>query len=79
MKISIIIPTIRKEKLLDLQLPSYIKQTFPKEDFEIIIIDDYISSEGKDGKDRNGNRKDLIAINSLTNCCFCCIIKAYLA
>lgn len=62
MKISIILPTIRKEKLLDLQLPSYVKQTFPKEDFEIIIIDDYVCSEEKDseGKDRNENRKDAI-------------------
>lgn len=62
MKISIILPTIRKEKLLDSQLPSYVKQTFPKEEFEIIIIDDYVYSEGKDseGKDRNGNRKDAI-------------------
>jgi len=41
MKISIIVPTIRKEKILDFQLPNYAKQTFPKEDFEVIIVDDY--------------------------------------
>ncbi len=41
MKISVIIPTIREEKLLDFQLPSFAKQSFSKEDFEIIIIDDY--------------------------------------
>lgn len=40
MKISVIIPTVRKEKMLDFQLPNYAKQTFPKSDFEIIIIDD---------------------------------------
>jgi len=40
MKISIIIPTIRSEKMIDFQLPSFIKQTFPKEKFEIIVVDD---------------------------------------
>ncbi len=40
MKISVIIPTNRKEKLLDFELPSFSRQTFPKEDFEIIIVDD---------------------------------------
>lgn len=40
MKISIIIPTNREEKLLDFQLPNYAKQTFPKDEFELIIIDD---------------------------------------
>lgn len=40
MKISIIIPTIRSEKMIDFQLPSFIHQTFPKEKFEIIIVDD---------------------------------------
>lgn len=40
MRISIIIPTIRQEKMLDFQLPNYAKQTFPKEEFELIIIDD---------------------------------------
>lgn len=40
MKISIVIPTIRSEKMVDFQLPSFAKQTFPKNEFEIIIIDD---------------------------------------
>lgn len=40
MRISIIIPTIRQEKMLDFQLPNYAKQTFSKEEFELIIIDD---------------------------------------
>lgn len=40
MKISIIIPTIRSEKMVNFQLPSFAKQTFPKEKFEIIIVDD---------------------------------------
>lgn len=40
MKISVIIPTIRQEKMLDFQLPNYAVQTFPKEEFELIIIDD---------------------------------------
>jgi glycosyltransferase involved in cell wall biosynthesis len=40
MKMSIIIPTIRSEKMIDFQLPSFAKQTFPREEFEIIIIDD---------------------------------------
>ena len=40
MKISVIIPTIRSEKMVDFQLPSFAKQTFPKGEFEIIIIDD---------------------------------------
>lgn len=40
MKISVIIPTIRSEKMVDFQLPSFSKQNFPKEEFEIIIIDD---------------------------------------
>lgn len=40
MKISVIIPTIRSEKMVNFQLPSFAKQTFPKEEFEIIIIDD---------------------------------------
>ena len=41
MKISVIIPTNRKEKLIDFELPSFSRQTFPKEDFEIIIVDDH--------------------------------------
>lgn len=40
MRISIIIPTIRSGKLVDFQLPSFAKQTFPKEKFEIVIVDD---------------------------------------
>ncbi len=40
MKISIIIPTIRSEQMVNFQLPSFAKQTFPKSEFEIIIIDD---------------------------------------
>lgn len=40
MKISIIIPTNRQEKLLDFELPSFASQTFPLDDFEVIIIDD---------------------------------------
>ncbi len=40
MKISIIIPTIRSEKMVDFQLPSFSNQTFPKDRFEIIIVDD---------------------------------------
>lgn len=40
MKISIIIPTIRSGKMVDFQLPSFAKQTFPKGKFEIIIVDD---------------------------------------
>jgi glycosyltransferase involved in cell wall biosynthesis len=36
----VIIPTIREDKLLDFQLPSFAKQSFLKEEFEIIIIDD---------------------------------------
>lgn len=39
MKISIIIPTNRQDKLLDFELPSFAAQTFPKEDFEVIIVD----------------------------------------
>lgn len=61
MKISIIVPTIRKEKLLDFQLSNYAKQTFPKDDFEIIIVDDY-PIDRKDsimnfGKENNLNVK----------------------
>lgn len=41
MKISVIIPTIRSEKIIDFQLPSFAKQNFPKEEFEIIVVDDY--------------------------------------
>lgn len=44
MKISVIIPTIRSGKLIDFQLPSFAKQTFPKEEFEVIIIDDHVDS-----------------------------------
>ena len=44
MKISIIIPTNRKERLLDFELPSFARQTFPIEDFEVVIIDDYPDS-----------------------------------
>ena len=40
MKISVIIPTIRSEKMANFQLPTFAKQTFPKGEFEIIIIDD---------------------------------------
>ncbi|MDD3813294.1 MAG: glycosyltransferase family 2 protein [Desulfocapsaceae bacterium] len=40
MKISVIIPTNRQDKLLDFELPSFRTQTFPKDDFEIIIVDD---------------------------------------
>lgn len=40
MKISIIIPTNRQDKLLDFELPSFAEQTFPEEDFEVIIVDD---------------------------------------
>lgn len=40
MKISVVIPTIRQEKMLDFQLPNYARQIFPKEEFELIIIDD---------------------------------------
>lgn len=40
MKISVIIPTNRTGKLLDFQLPGFSRQTFPKEDFEVIIVDD---------------------------------------
>lgn len=40
MKISIIIPTNRQEKLLDFELPSFAGQTFPEDDFEVIIVDD---------------------------------------
>ena len=41
MKISIILPTIRLKGLFDLQLPSISNQSFPKDEFELIIIDDY--------------------------------------
>jgi len=41
LKISIILPTIRYKCLFDLQLPSISNQRFPKDDFELIIIDDY--------------------------------------
>ena len=40
MKISIIVPTIRSEKMVNFQLPTFAKQTLPKGEFEIIIIDD---------------------------------------
>jgi len=40
MKISIIIPTIRSEHMINFQLQSLTHQTFPKEKFEIIIVDD---------------------------------------
>lgn len=41
MKISIILATIRSKGLFDLQLPSISNQIFPKDNFELIIIDDY--------------------------------------
>lgn len=49
MKISIILPTIRSKGLFDLQLPSISNQRFQKDEFELIIIDDYYK-----------NRKDAI-------------------
>ncbi len=52
MKVSVIIPTIRPNKLLDLQLSSFINQTFSKENFEVIIIDDYINSNGITRKEK---------------------------
>lgn len=55
MKVSIIIPTIRLKKLIDFQLPSFSKQTFPKEEFEIIIIDDYIYNNGSNRKEEVEN------------------------
>lgn len=69
MKISIIVPTVRQEKMLDFQLPNYAKQTFPKEEFEIIIIDDYIDDIGNDRRDRilnfgNENRLNIKWIRS---------------
>lgn len=51
-KISIIIPTIRKGGLLEFQLKGFIGQILSKEDFEIIIVDDYI--------DKNNNNDDNI-------------------
>lgn len=51
MKISIIVPTIREEKLLDFQLPYFANQTFNKEDFEVIIVDDLM-------KDRSDTIKE---------------------
>ena len=62
MKVSVIIPTLRPgEKLIDFQLPSFTEQTFPKEEFEIIIIDDCIDSRKEQvesfGKTNNLNVK----------------------
>ena len=44
MKISIILTTNRNGKLLDVQLPAFADQTFPREDFEVVIIDDASTS-----------------------------------
>jgi glycosyltransferase involved in cell wall biosynthesis len=40
MKISIILTTYRNGKLLDIQLLAFADQTFPREDYEVVIIDD---------------------------------------
>ncbi|MCK5385960.1 MAG: glycosyltransferase family 2 protein [Gammaproteobacteria bacterium] len=51
MKISIILPTIRSKSLFELQLPSISNQIFPKDNFELIIIDDY--HENREGMVNN--------------------------
>ncbi len=58
MKISVIIPTIRLKRLIDFQLPSFSKQTFPKDEFEIIIIDDCI-------EDRKEQVENFAKLNNL--------------
>ena len=58
MKISIIIPTVRSGMMVNFQLPSFAKQTFAKEEFEIIIIDD-CPIDRKDQIENFGNTNDV--------------------
>ena len=46
-KISVIIPTIRPSGLLEFQLPALANQTMPKQDWELVLIDDYPDSREK--------------------------------
>jgi len=41
MKISVIIPTIRSGGIFEFELPALANQTMPKEDYEVILVDDY--------------------------------------
>ena len=56
MKVSIILPTYNRKKLLKKCIESLISQNYPKEDFEIIVIDDG-STDGTEQITRKLKRK----------------------
>ncbi len=39
MKLSVIIPTYNRSSLIDLTLESFLDQSFPEEEFEILVVD----------------------------------------
>ncbi|MGE4374252.1 MAG: glycosyltransferase family 2 protein [Methanoculleus sp.] len=47
MRVSVVIPTIRKFGLLEFELPSLANQTMNKGDYEIVLVDDYHGREGE--------------------------------
>lgn len=47
-QLSVIIPTRNRSKLLQVTLESIIKQTYPKENFEVIVIDNGSTDDTKD-------------------------------
>jgi len=47
-KISVILPTVREKGLFDITLPGLLRQTMPKEDWELVLVDDFPRSREAD-------------------------------